>query len=111
MVGVGADKHNVSQQWWAAHSSSRANAGCATGGWWRGPPSQLPQPLLQLTAYPHSTAPGSCCSMEAGVEEDGTTCSVVQPHLLRPVDEHSVCGPLGNTGGCGSLMSASTRSG
>ena len=54
------------------------------GGAGRPPPSQLPQPLLQLTAYPHSTARASCCSIEAGVEEEGTTCSVVQPHLLRP---------------------------
>ena len=52
-VVLGADKHNVSQQSRAAHSSSRANAGRATGagGAGRPPPSQLPQPL-QLTAYP-----------------------------------------------------------
>ena len=69
---------------------------------------QQQQPL-QLTAYTsaHSTAPGSTCSMEAGVEEEGTTCSVVQPHLQRPVDGQRMC-PPGNTRGCG-LMSARAR--
>ena len=45
--------------WCAVHSSSRANAGRATGrpvARDAPPPSQLPQPLLHLTAYPHSTA-------------------------------------------------------
>ena len=79
-------QHNVSQQQWCAvHSSSRANAGRATGRLWaRAAPLRhsCRYPLLlllQLTAYPHSTAGAAPAAARLWLEEEGTTCSVVQP--------------------------------
>ena len=106
-VVVVADKQNLSQCWVPLLTAPAALCNCGPVRVGCGLRQQ--QQPLQLTAYTsaHSTAPGSTCSMEAGVEEEGTTCSVVQPHLQRPVDGQRMC-PPGNTRGCG-LMSARAR--
>ena len=73
-------------------------------GRWRGPPPSVTAAAAASldgvsTQYGEQAAPAAS---RLWLEEEGTTCSVVQPRSSEAtpasVDEASVCGPLGNTG-------------